>query len=45
MSDDAIRDMATRFTPHGAIETSRQDMSLINPNTVDGEVVESGEAA
>lgn len=45
MSDDAIRDMATRFTPHGAIEASRQDVTLINPNTVDGEVVENGEAA
>ncbi|TDD16419.1 cell division protein FtsK [Kribbella turkmenica] len=45
MSDDAIRDMATRFTPHSAIKSGRQDVTLINPNTVDGEVVESGEAA
>ncbi len=46
MSDDAIRDMATTFGLRGAIEpVDRDSVTLINPNTVDGEVVESGEAA
>ena len=46
LSDDAIRNMAVTYSPHAAIERAdRDDVSLINPNTVTGEVVEGGEAA
>ncbi len=46
LSDDAIRHMAVTYSPHDAIESAdRDDVTLINPNTVTGEVVEGGEAA
>ncbi|MEV4266383.1 FtsK/SpoIIIE domain-containing protein [Kribbella sp. NPDC049584] len=46
MTDDAIRHMATTYGLRGAIEPAVNDsVTLMNPNTVNGEVVESGEAA